>query len=251
MNMDRNGDKKLNSKALLCVIENILQEIDLAPKSDKEVKITIEGDSNFVRSQQRALKQLEKSGAIKVKEINKGFAFEKQEVNDRPEWLYGKTTNVTRFDIPSSAIIRVDLAKLRTKYTELKKLSRVEEERSSGPNGLEKDKNGNFRIGGKLIEMKSGTLYQCVLDILFSKQGQDGKTPFENVVRELRKRGFLKGDESEEQIRKKVSNAIRNGLFRFAKVNGSVLRNETPDGRKMIDTYKKQGGRFAGWALNI
>lgn len=250
--MNQNGDKKINDKALLRVIEDILQEIDSASKGNKDVKIALEKGSYSVGAQQRALKQLEKSGAIKIKEISNGFTFEKQEASDRPEWLYGKTTNVTRLDIPSSAIIRVDLAKLRGKYTELKKLSETENrERTSGPGRLERDEYGNFRIGGKLIEMKSGTLYHCVLDILFSKQGQDGKVPFEDMVRELRKRDFLDGSETEEQVRKMVSNAIGNSLFRFAKVNGKILKSTRSDGKKIIDTYKKQGGRFAGWVLNI
>ena len=109
------------------------------------------------------------------------------------------------------------------------------------PRLITRDSNGDYFYDGKRIEMGQETIYYKVFDILYTMGDQRGFVSHEEIDRELIKRG-LPESRDEKAKYKRIHNATLNeqqGLFRYAKVSGKKLRNETKDGRKLIELLGK------------
>lgn len=107
---------------------------------------------------------------------------------------------------------------------------------------IEKDGRGDFFYDGKRISISKDTIYYKVFDAIYSNADQDGFTSYETVEKYLVLCG-CSSKESSGKRDKRVNNAIskKQGLFRYAKVQGKLLKNWTLDGKKLIEVLRGKG----------
>jgi hypothetical protein len=110
---------------------------------------------------------------------------------------------------------------------------------------IHKDTHGDFFYNGKRIEMTQGTISYKVFHALCEQADQHGFLSYEKIENFLVNSG-IKGIEDVKERNKRITNAVgKLGLFKSARVGGELLKNETLDGRKLIEPV---GGK--GWKLN-
>jgi len=128
--------------------------------------------------------------------------------------------------------------------TEIQKEQKIKSEII--PNRLiSKNSSGDYFYNGKMIEMDQETIYHKIFDILFTSGDQDGFISYEDIEKELVKRGLLE-IENKVARNKRISNAIskHQGLFRFARVNGKRFNNKTLSGKKLIEPKRGKGKKL-------
>lgn len=101
-----------------------------------------------------------------------------------------------------------------------------------------------FYFNGTPIYISLGTLYREVFEIIFACHGPDGSISYEKIEQELRNREFPPriGATSRSRIRNALSTT--QGLFNYARFNGSPLSNALPNGKMLIETVRGRGVRF-------
>lgn len=110
---------------------------------------------------------------------------------------------------------------------------------------IHKDAHGDFFYDGKRIEMSQGTIYYKVFDVLYEQADQRGFLSYEKIEKFLVNSG-MEGIENVMGRNKRITNAMgMTGLFNSAKVGGDRLKNETLDGRKLVEPVVGKG-----WKLN-
>lgn len=102
-------------------------------------------------------------------------------------------------------------------------------------------KNGDFFYKNTLLELGKETTYGDVLDVLCLNCIQDDFISYDKINEELIKRKWERV--SSDKARKRIINAITNGVFRFARVNGTRITNKA-GGKKLIEIVRGKGIRF-------
>ena len=105
---------------------------------------------------------------------------------------------------------------------------------------ITKDTRGDFFYDGKHIEMNKDSIYYQLLDILFSHTDQQGFVSYEDIEKYLVQYSNPETTTSEER-NKRISNALSNQLFRFAKINGKPLQNKTLNGKELVEVIRGKG----------
>lgn len=90
-----------------------------------------------------------------------------------------------------------------------------------------------FLINGKPLELNPNTDPFILLDILYSEP-HDKVVSYQKILRLFSERSTSKPE------KQTIANA-RDNLFVRAKVDGVVLKNETPKGKKLISTFRGKG----------
>lgn len=110
---------------------------------------------------------------------------------------------------------------------------------------IERDGKGDYSYNGTRIEMGKETIYYQVFDALFSHADQQGFTSYERIENHLVECGREPIDEDGKRD-KRILNALSDGqgLFRYAVVNGTPLKNRTLDGKLLIDIVRGKGLRL-------
>jgi len=122
-----------------------------------------------------------------------------------------------------------------------KKQKQQSNDNSAQPKQLiNKDSQGDYFYNTDRISMMRKTLHYDIFDILYSIKDQNGFASYEDIEKELRKRGWDSIDQSESR-NKRITNALYQQLFRFVKIGKGSLKNKTPDGRKLIDIQRGRG----------
>lgn len=109
---------------------------------------------------------------------------------------------------------------------------------------IRKNDRGDFFFNSTRIEMPKETLYYKVFDALFTRTKGDGTATFEEIENHVTTSGCVPMGSTKER-NKRIHNALsKNGLFRYALVNGKPLRNELPNGEKLIEPARGVGVRL-------
>jgi len=104
---------------------------------------------------------------------------------------------------------------------------------------VEKDTNGDFFYDRQRVRLSKIAIYYQVLDALYSKADQNGFMSYKDIESYLVGHGRPVAKDKEKRNRR-VNNAVSKsqGLFRYG------LKNETPDGRKLIEIVWGKGLQF-------
>lgn len=105
---------------------------------------------------------------------------------------------------------------------------------------INKDNNGDFYYAYKLIEMSHNTLHYGVLDALYSMGDPFGFLSFKKIASHIRELG-TPINEDDAKAKSSIQHALTNGLFKIARVNGKVLQNKIPSGKKLIEPVRGKG----------
>ena len=109
-------------------------------------------------------------------------------------------------------------------------------------------KNGDYFYKDKKIEISTKRLYYKVFDAAYRCRDQDDFSSYEDINTALANDFDIKSDESSSDPNKRIKNALSShqGFFRYAKVNGKVLKNKLPGqpGTKMIEIIPSEGVQF-------
>lgn len=112
---------------------------------------------------------------------------------------------------------------------------------------ITQDTRGNFFYDGNPIELAEETLSYKILDIIYSKANNAGFISYDDIEKEIVKRGGV-SVEPKTRRNRRIQNAITNegqGLFRYAMVGGKKLTNKTlRSGEKLIEVVRGKGLRF-------
>ncbi|MEK7643062.1 MAG: hypothetical protein AAB372_01260 [Patescibacteria group bacterium] len=109
---------------------------------------------------------------------------------------------------------------------------------------LQKNDSGDFLLEDKLISIRHNTAYYHLLEVLFTFANAEGFLSYDDLKEKLQERKekglFGKGKKATKDYKKTIENACE-ALFRYAKIEGEPLKNETPSKRKLIDTRHGEG----------
>jgi hypothetical protein len=135
-----------------------------------------------------------------------------------------------------------DIGKLRDYKSDIAgKLGVAESQK--GRRLIRRDGHGEYFYDGIQIEMNKNTLPYDLVDILFSCSDGSGFLSYSVLEKYLVERNHPQ-KQSDKTISRRVRNALTNGLFKVAKVNGQPLKNSTPDGKQLIKTMRGKGLKF-------
>ena len=98
---------------------------------------------------------------------------------------------------------------------------------------IEKDAKGRYLYNGNVIKMGVGTIYYKIFDAVYSLHDQNDFTSYEAIEQYLAKHEELES-KSDEERNKRINNGVNDQLFRFAKVNGQLLKNISLTGEELI-----------------
>ena len=213
---------------LLQIIDRIRKEagIDIIEVSRFEIK-----NHKLISDERRGkrfMKKLERKGGITI--IKEPY----------PSLVVGENNYYKIKILPKFKSI---LRRIKTKYTKMASERDNNAKKPINNNLLFKNSKGDFFYNNNLINLSKNSIPYDILDIMLSKHDQKGFVSYEDIDKYLvaRERPVKKNI---EQRNKRILNAITNerqGLFRFAEVNGHPFKNETLDGRKLIDTERGKG----------
>ena len=101
---------------------------------------------------------------------------------------------------------------------------------------------GDYSYNGQRIIITKGTVYYDVFDILILHAGQEGFLSYKEIDDELVKRKRPRIEDAGKRD-KRIQNAISNkqGFFRHAKIGSRAMKNETPDGRQLVEVVRGKG----------
>lgn len=97
---------------------------------------------------------------------------------------------------------------------------------------------GDYFYKNKIIAMDKNNIYYKIFDILYLHNNGDGFLSYEEIEKHLRKRN--EPTKNKEVRDKRIKNA-KNNLFRFAKIGSERLKNEIPNGKKLIEIIRGRG----------
>jgi len=106
---------------------------------------------------------------------------------------------------------------------------------------LRKDADGDFRYDSKKIILNKNTDSYRLLEALYDCGNQQGFLSYKKIDVELVKRGADKKNTEKEKMKRIYNIVSSNQLFRYAKINGTPIKNELPDGRELIETLPSRG----------
>lgn len=113
---------------------------------------------------------------------------------------------------------------------------------------IEKDEYGNFYYNGKLISLSRTSEYWKLFGILYCHTNQKGSISYAAIEKFLVEKRLDPVTEKEKR-NKRIQNLIHQGIFRYAKVDGSILKNETLSDQKLIDIERGKGIIFNNPAM--
>jgi hypothetical protein len=104
---------------------------------------------------------------------------------------------------------------------------------------ITKNRNGFF-FTGNTIDFGQGTQYGDLFDIIFSNCVQSGFVSYGKINEELLKRGWK--EVPPKKIKKRIQNAITNGIFRFTKISGKKFQNMNPFNKEELIKLRRGRG---------
>lgn len=148
--------------------------------------------------------------------------------------------NGTAFSATKTKMVTGDVAEIHS--VEATKPNMLKPESGAPRHLIHKDARGDFYYDGRRIEMSQETIYYKVFDALYELGAHDGSVSYGEIEKHLIKLR-VKAALNDKKRSKRIINAIseRQGLFKFAKINGKKIPNVTKNGQELVEVVKGIG----------
>lgn len=112
------------------------------------------------------------------------------------------------------------------------------EKKQASPNFIVKKGNDYF-FKESLIYFGENTQYKDLFDIIYSNCLQENFISYEDINKKLIEKGWK--NISQKKVNKRIQNAIKNGIFKFAKLENKKLKNSLSNGKKILEIIRGKG----------
>ncbi|PJE51573.1 MAG: hypothetical protein COV29_00230 [Candidatus Yanofskybacteria bacterium CG10_big_fil_rev_8_21_14_0_10_36_16] len=107
---------------------------------------------------------------------------------------------------------------------------------------ISKNKSAYFYKSKQIVFDSEETDYFRVFDVLYENSGQDNFLSYENIDKEMVRRGSPKLIDDQQKI-KRIHNAVKN-LFLYSRCGSEKLKNTTPNKTELIKKVRGRGCVF-------